>query len=163
MAESLVSPLVTLSSRIISRKASLSLDCFVNDAFSLFTPLSEKKWVRGWDPTFIFPINGEICENMVFLTPPRFAEEAPYQWIVMRFDPLRHRAAYSVSTQERIWFVEIHCAQHGEKSEVTVQYTYVGLTVAGAEKNKTALDQMFAHDLTDWQEAIEQYLGKTIN
>ena len=163
MAESLApTKSVSTQDRVLSQEATLEVDLSAADAFLLFSPLAEKKWVAGWEPRFIFPPDGGIREKMVFLTEPRFAGESYYQWIVMKYDPLNYFVAYSVSTAERIWFVEVQCREHGRKSRATVRYTYVAITDDGAEKNAKALEQMFAKGLMDWQEAIHRYLGGSI-
>lgn len=153
----------TTSDRVISQEAAFTVDLPVQEAFLLFDPLAEKKWVTGWNPDFIFPSDGQIREKMVFLTKPRFEGEPKYQWIVMKYDATDHIVAYSVSTPERIWFVEVRCRAWGNISKATVRYTYVALTNQGAKKNEMALQQMFADKLMDWQDAIHKYLGKTTN
>ena len=152
-----------ISDRVLSREATITVDLPVDEAFLLFDPLAEKEWVEGWDPKFIFPSDGVIREKMVFLTKPRFEGEPYYQWIVMKYDAINHLVVYCISTPERIWFVEVQCRESDAMSNATVRYTYVALTKDGAQKNAAALEQMFANNLMDWQEAIHQYLVKTTN
>ena len=163
MADDLALPFVApVTDRVIMQEATIFVDLPVDKTFSLFDPQAEKKWVHGWDPRFISPVDGVICEKMVFLTQPRFEGEPAYQWIVMKYDPFQHVVVYCVSTQERIWFVEVGCERRDGGCAATVRYTYVALTDSGAVKNAKALHQMFAHNLLDWQEAIEDYLGKNM-
>ena len=48
--------------------------------------------------------------------------------------------------------------QGEEKTNVTVTYTYTGLTDEGNRKNKLAIEKIYANNLKDWEKAINRYL-----
>ncbi|MBI1766917.1 MAG: hypothetical protein HYR67_00920, partial [Bacteroidetes bacterium] len=45
-----------------------------------------------------------------------------------------------------------------------ITYTYIGLNNEGNALNATALEKMYAHDLKDWEKAINYFLetGKVL-
>jgi hypothetical protein len=80
----------------IEKCAEILLNGHVDEIFPLFTPLEEKKWVQGWNPEFIFPKNGVAEEQMIFVTPPRFAGEDVYRWVMSKFRQEDHHVEYVV-------------------------------------------------------------------
>jgi hypothetical protein len=67
---------------------------------------------------------------------------------------------YTVFTPERIWWITIQCRKDVplQITEADITYTYIGLTDRGNMVNDKALQMMYAHDLRDWEKAINHYL-----
>jgi hypothetical protein len=97
------------------------------EAFPLFTPEGERGWVAEWDPRY--PIGGrpDPAPGIVFLTAKA---EGDALWLVTRYEPHRHRAAYvCVVAGHRAVLVEV-AVQPGEHggSRVDVRYDMTSLS-----------------------------------
>ena len=145
------------SSRI-SRRATITLNDSIDKVFPLFGPIREREWCEGWEPEILFSTTNLVEEHMVFRTKAKFAHEDFYQWVITQYDPEHHRIEYTVSTQNRIWFIRVQCAAHGNRSMATISYTFTALNTSGTELNEIALKKMFERELEDWAEAINYYL-----
>ena len=97
----------------------------------------------------------------MFTSPARFEDEHDYVWIITRFDPEKHIIEYTVYSEHRTWFIDVHCIEENEyATRVRVTYTYTSLTERGAELNTVSLESMFKENLADWARAINSYLEK---
>ena len=142
----------------ISQCASIDLQAPIEKVFPLFGPILEKVWAEGWDPEIIYSTSELVEEHMIFRTKSPHASEGLYTWVITKFDSDQHLIEYSVSTMNRIWFITVQCEALDSKTKATICYTYTGLTPEGNSMNKQALKKMYAHELKDWQEAINYYL-----
>ena len=141
----------------IERTASFVVNAPVEKSFPLFGPIREKEWAAGWEPSVLLSKDLLIEEHMIFQTNGHEGE-GKYTWAVTTYQPERHLIEYTVFTSDRIWFIRVACEAAGEKTNVTVRYTYTGLTKEGNRKNKLAIEKMYAHNLKDWEVAINHYL-----
>lgn len=148
----------TFKAERISRQATIHVNAPLDKTFPLFGPVLEKLWAPGWEPEVIFSKDAEVEEHMIFRTPGHHETEPFYTWTVTQYQPARGLVEYTVQTTNRIWFVRVVCQESGASTDVTVSYTYTGLNDLGNQLNKLALDNMFAENLTDWQQAINEYL-----
>lgn len=146
-------------SQRINKSASILLTGTPSDVFPLFGPIREKEWAHGWDPEIVFTEDKVVEEHMIFRTKPNPHRQEYYTWVVTQFDPKAYRIEYTVSTEERIWFVRVTCDEDEGKTKAIITYTYTSLTESGRSKNEEALKGIFAHDLKDWEEAINHYLS----
>jgi uncharacterized DUF497 family protein len=143
----------------IQKSATITVKTSIDRAFPLFGPVREKEWAAGWEPQIIYSTHPEWEEHMIFTTAGKHSHEDRYVWVVSQFRPNEYFIEYTVSTAQRIWFISVRCAPDSENTKVSVTYTYTGLTEEGNQLNKSALSRMFAHDLRDWEEEINQYLA----
>lgn len=143
----------------VSRTATFTVHGNIEQAFPLFGPIREMEWAAGWQPEILYRSNTDVLveERMIFQTNGHAGEEK-YTWVITHYQPKQYWIEYTVSTPERIWFIRVACKPLNENTEVKVTYTYTGLTAEGNRKNEQALKRMFAHDLKDWEEAINYYL-----
>lgn len=148
---------MSFTSERVSRTASFEVHAGIDKAFPLFGPIREKEWAEGWNPEIIYGSPDHIEERFIFRTAVE-SDEKFYLWTITQFDPQQHLVEYTVSTQNRIWFILVECKPKGDHTTATVTYTYNGLNEKGNELNRHALQKMFADDLRDWQEAINYYL-----
>ena len=142
----------------ISRSATIQLNGEMKTVFPLFGPVREMEWAAGWNPEIVYSENKEAEERMIFKTKPRFEGEPDYTWIITQYFPEQYIIEYTVSNDERIWYIRVQCNPAGNKTAATVTYTLTGLTERAVERNKQALEKMNANNLNDWQEAINHYL-----
>jgi hypothetical protein len=141
----------------IHKAATFSVRARVEKAFPLFGPVREKEWAAGWEPEIVFSNSSEAEEHMIFKTSGKHHGEE-YLWVITQFKPDEYLIEYTVSTADRIWFIRVQCKAAGENTETTVSYTYTGLNSKGNAQNREALEKMFAHNLKDWEEAINHYI-----
>lgn len=142
----------------IQRSSSFIVHGKIENVFALFGPIREKEWAEGWEPEILY-CSGNVLveEHMIFQTnAPN--NEGKYTWVITQYQPEKHLIEYTVSTHERIWFIRVRCKDQKETTEVTVSYTYTGLTTEGNQKNEQAAKGMYARDLADWAEAINYHL-----
>ena len=109
----------------------ISVTLPVDEAFPLFTPKGEERWVPGWRPNYVWPVSGETCKDMIFTTGS--GDEATV-WTCLTWVPGQHRVRYLRTTPgSRVAFVEVNCRADGEwTTRVTVSYRYVALSGSGA-------------------------------
>jgi len=143
----------------IQKSASFIVNTPVENAFPLFGPIREKEWTAGWEPQIIYSTHSEVEEHMVFKTPGKHPGESEFLWVLTQYKPKDYFFEYTVSTTQRIWFISVQCQPGGKNTKVTVTYSYTGLTEKGNELNKAALEKMYAHNLKDWEEAINYYIS----
>ena len=141
-----------------SRKSSISIDLPADQAFELFTPLGELKWVKNWDPQFVWPEDGKLVKGLTFKTAATNDSESEYIWVVTMLNELM--VEYTVFTQNRTWNISVLCAEAGTGTRALICYTFTALNLKGIELNRLALQGLFEHDLRDWEEAIRQYLSE---
>lgn len=142
----------------INRCAVITLNSAIEKVFPLFGPVMEKEWAEGWNPEIIYSSSGLVEEHMIFRTKAHHPSESYYTWVITQYDPDRHLIEYTVSTSNRIWFIRVACKPEASKTIAEVCYTYTGLNEMGNDLNAKALAKMYAHDLKDWETAINYYL-----
>ncbi len=142
----------------IGKSATFTLRGDIQTVFPLFGPIREMDWAFGWEPEMVYPRESLAEERMVFFTPGRHPSEPKYLWALTQLRSDIHLVEYTVSTQNRIWFIRVQCREEGNQTRVEVTYTFTGLNALGNELNQGALETMYAEDLSDWAEAINFYL-----
>lgn len=150
----------TFKAERVQKSAMFTVNAPIEKSFPLFGPIREKEWAAGWEPQLIYSTNPEVEEHMIFKTSGKHHGENEYVWVVTQFKPKDFFVEYTVSTSNRIWFITVKCEAAGKNTNVTVTYSYTGLNEQGNQLNKAALDRMYAHNLQDWEEAINYYLAK---
>jgi hypothetical protein len=143
----------------IEKTAAIVLNGSVDHVFPLFGPIREKDWAEGWEPQILYG-ETEAEEHMMFTSKSRYPDEQVYTWVVTKLEPARHLIEYTVSAPGRIWFITVSCEElHRDKTRATITYSFTALEEKAVKRNQESLDKMFAHQLTDWQEAINYYLA----
>ena len=151
----------TFTAKRISRTGTITLNGQLGTVFPLFGPIKEKDWATGWDPEVVFSTTDLVDEHMIFKSPGHLGHGEPdYVWILSKYAPDQGFLEYTIFTPERLWLITINCREdslaHTTSAEIT--YTYTGLTEKGNTLNEKALQLMYAHDLKDWEDAINHYL-----
>lgn len=126
------------------------------EAFALFTPAGEKRWIRDWDPRYVHPASGETQAGMVFTTGE--GEERTY-WSLVDYDPRGLRSRYArVTPASRFGFVEVACEPDAGGTRVTVTYTFTALTPAGEAFLAGFGEDAFRAMIEGWKGLIEAWL-----
>ena len=71
------------------------VDLPAEEAFPLFTPKGEEKWIPGWRPTYIAPESGETCRDMIFTT---VSGDDATLWTCLEWQPWRLHVRYLRAT-----------------------------------------------------------------
>ncbi|WP_067826367.1 SRPBCC family protein [Actinomadura kijaniata] len=120
------------------------------EAFTLFTPRGEERWVEGWRPRFPAPAPDDTAPGTVFET----SHAEPTTWVVLERRPGRRISYARVTPGVRAGTVTVTLTADGDRrSTVEVTYDLTALTPGAAED----LDR-FAADypafLRSWQDAL---------
>jgi hypothetical protein len=149
------------NSEKVSRTATIITNGNIQKVFPLFGAFKERKWAEGWNPKLIYPLKEIIEEGTTFRTEGHGKEEKEYLWRVSRFEPEKYLIQYLVSTENRYWTITIKCKSVSDiQTKATITYTFIGLNKLGNNINSQSLQEMYANNLIDWQEAINYYLDK---
>lgn len=151
----------SFTSRKLSRTSIITLNTPLKEVYPLFGPIREKEWASGWDPQILYSTTDLVEEHMVFKTPSHHGHGEPdYIWTVSKYLPDQALIEYTVFTPERLWWITIRCWEEipHQTTKAEITYTFIGLTNKGNAINEKALQLMYAHDLRDWEEAINHYL-----
>ncbi|RPI79605.1 MAG: hypothetical protein EHM45_02225 [Desulfobacteraceae bacterium] len=145
----------------ISRTSIIQLNGPLDKVFPLFGAIREKEWAEGWDPRMVYSTTQLLEEHMVFQTATEYpGEESNKTWVVSKYAPEQAYIEYTVFTSVRVYWVAIQCRENpgARTTQAEVVYTFTGLNAAGNFLIEKALNEMFIHDLKDWEKAINYYL-----
>ena len=144
----------------VSRSNTILLNDEPKTVFSLFSPEEEKRWAPGWDYTSLFPHNGHLEKNLMFLTTTHDHLKTPAIWIVCNYKPLDYTVEYlRIEPGNKIGNIEIVCDEGGEgKTTASVTYTYTSLGEEGNLFLESFTDDFYAEYLSFWEKAINHYL-----
>jgi hypothetical protein len=125
--------------------------------FELFSPLGEKKWVPGWDPELIHPPGTAWERGLVFRTRE---ERGDAIWVVTALDRDRHEVEYyRVEAGRYVARVHVRCSSaSGNRTDVRVTYTFVGLSEAGNEDIAAMSDEAYREKMGRWEDWIRKAL-----
>jgi hypothetical protein len=149
------------SSERISKTSVIALNGPLAAVFPLFGPIREKEWAPGWDPQILFSTTNLVDEHMVFKSPAHLGHGEPdYVWTLSKYRPEEGFLEYTVYSPERLWWITISCYEQtpDKRTSAEITYTYTGLTAKGNALNEKSLAMIYAHDLEDWEGAINHYL-----
>jgi hypothetical protein len=120
-------------------------------ALVFFTPEGERRWVPGWDPEYLHPLDGACAAGLVFRT--RHGGELTL-WLVSRCDPEAGAIDYvRITPDSRIGTVSVRCALSDGGTATTVSYRLTALSPAG-EAALDAFAGAFAPMLASWERSI---------
>lgn len=137
-----------------------SLPLSAAEALELFTPEGERLWIAEWDPTYMYPANGETIEGMVFVTG---AGRDLTFWTMVDFDIVRHRVRYTrVTPGSRSTIVEVVCVPGGERHcHVEVSYALTGLSDQGNAEIEAFIGDTYVAMIEGWRDKILAHLERS--
>ena len=144
--------------RTLTLRGRLLVAAPTDDAFPLFSPDGERRWVPGWNPEILHPTDGTWQRGQIFRTREDSGEVV---WIVTRFDAAQHEAEYHrVEPGRYVSRIEVCCRSAGEaQTEVFVAYTLIGLSEAGNRDIAAMTPEEYAEKMTRWAKWIDDYLA----
>jgi hypothetical protein len=125
----------------------------VEQAFPLFSPRGEEAWAPGWKPELLHPAGAEWETGLVFRTVHEGQESI---WFVRSLDRERHSVTYDrVDIGLTATTVSVTCADAGgDTTDVTVRYTFVGISEAGNDFVRSRSDAEHAAKMGRWEDEI---------
>jgi hypothetical protein len=141
----------------VSRTGSFELPCTADTAFPLFSPEGERGWVKGWNPTPVFPDKIEFARDTVFRE-GKAGEEAV--WTILDADWQTHRAEYvrvapDSHTARIVVKIEPLAA---ERSKVVVSYIVTAFGEDAANLLAAFSEAAYAEKMRNWRHQIVVYL-----
>jgi hypothetical protein len=131
----------------------LQLAMPVDVAFELFSPLGERSWVPGWQPELIHPPGTSWERGLIFRTREASGDAV---WVVTALDRDRHNVEYHrIEANHYVARVNVACRPAGAGTEVSVSYTFVGLSTGGNRAIDEMTDEDYATKMRRWQGWIE--------
>src|SRR5262249_19006736 len=118
----------SFTSERISKTASISVNGKTETVFPLFGAFEERKWAYGWNPKLIYPSTEIMMEGTTFKTDGHghghVNTEKEFFWRVSKYEPEKFLTQYLVSTENRYWTITVQCIPAGNRTSVTITYTY---------------------------------------
>ena len=126
----------------------------IADAFPLFTPKGEEAWIADWRPTYIRPLSGETCAEMIFTTGD--GDELTF-WTCLVWQPAQYHVRYlRLTPASRVAFVDVRCVPGGpSRTQVRVGYQIQALTAHGEAYLKEFTQSAFASSIDEWNDLIQ--------
>lgn len=124
------------------------------DAFPLFTPLGERRWVDGWHPRFPGGSDDDTAPGTVFETD---AHGRRTTWIVTASDRPRRIAYALVARDDRAGTVSLALDARDAGTRVEVEYVLTALAPAADSELGRFADE-YVDYLQSWERAIVEHL-----
>jgi hypothetical protein len=148
---------MSFTSASLTLEGGFRLEVPPETAFPFFSPRGEEAWVPGWKPEILYPAGAEWETGLVFRTVHDGQESI---WFIRELDRERHRVTYDrVDVGMTATTVRVTCEEIVPGStDVTVRYTFVGISEAGNELVRSRDAGDFANRMGGWRDAITAVL-----
>lgn len=142
----------------VVRDGSLDVALPLEEAFALFTPEGECRWVQGWEPRYLHPSDGGMEVGTVFTTAVGGEETV---WMVSAHDARAGHADYvRLTPGSRLGLVRVRCRALGDRrTRVDVRYEMTALSGPGNDAVRTFGEQPFDSMMRAWSESIERLIA----
>ena len=130
-------------------------------AFPLFNAVGERRWVAGWDPRFVHPVEGSAGEGVVFQTTRTGLGTAT--WVQTRHEPATGVASFVyVLPEHHTAMVDVVVTPDGEgRSRASVRYRMTSLS-SDADDFVRAFGDTFEDNMAHWAEAIQRHIVEEV-
>jgi hypothetical protein len=137
----------------VERTGMLHVGIPLADAFPLFSPEGERRWVAGWDPRYLHPRGvPSDAPGTVFQT--HHNNEETY-WLVLRYSAREGIAEYvRVTPGSRMGTVIVRAAERESATDVEVTYRLTSLSAAGTRTLEAITGESYAAMLREWEALI---------
>jgi hypothetical protein len=145
----------------VERAGTLRVNRPLAQAFPLFTPEGERRWIKGWIPEYLHPCGvPSAAAGTVFQTHHNNEET---HWLVLRCAPADGVAEYvRITPGSRIGVVTVHATERDGATEVEVTYKLTSLSDAGTRTLQAITEESYATMLREWEKLIGDALDETI-
>ena len=127
------------------------------EAFPLFNAVGEQRWVAGWDPRYVYPVEACAGEGVVFQTTKTGMGTAT--WVQTAHEPSLGTASFVyVIPNHHVAIVNVDVAPDGEdRSRASVRYRMTSLS-SDADGFVQAFGETFEDNMAHWAEAIQRHI-----
>lgn len=141
----------------VSRSGSFDLPCAADTAFPFFSPEGEREWVKGWNPTPVFPDSIEFRRDTVFREGPPDDEAV---WTIVDGNWKTHRAEYvRVAPRSHAARIVVQIEALGaERCKVVVAYTITAFGEHPTTLIGSFSEEAYAVKMRAWQDQISTCL-----
>ena len=127
------------------------------EAFLLFSAQGERRWVAGWTPHYVHPVNPCVQEGVVFQTLKPDVGTAT--WVQTRHDPASGCASFVYFVPDHhVAQVDVGVTPIGtQRSRACVTYHMTSLSLH-ADDFVLAFAETFEAFMADWATAIQRHI-----
>ena len=137
------------------RTGHFTADAVPDKVFQLFTPLGELHWAAGWKPEVLYPADGHPIEGLFFRTP----DHGGMYWWLTRYDLEKQTIEYHAIVPDGFARnIRVECKPAGNRTEVTVTDTYIGLSEHGNHFIESLDEAAYQKKMKGWEQPINRYL-----
>jgi hypothetical protein len=137
----------------VERTGALRVHRPLAQAFPLFSPEGERRWVNGWVPQYLHPRGvPSDAAGTVFQTHHNGEDT---QWMVLRYSPVEGIAEYvRVTPGSRMGLVTVRGAERDGATDVEVTYRMTSLSEAGTRALEAMTEASYTAMLREWETLI---------
>lgn len=130
------------------------------EAFPLFNAAGERRWVAGWDPLYVHPVESGVGEGAVFQTRK---DAGTATWIQTRHEPATGTASFVyVVPDHHTAIVDVGVAPDGSgRSRAAVRYRMTSLS-SDADDFVRSFGEAFDDYMVHWEEAIQRHIVEAV-
>ena len=141
----------------VERAGMVGMALSAAEAFPLFNAEGERRWVPGWDPCFVHPVEPGAGEGVVFQTIKNGVGTAT--WVQTRHEPARGAASFVfVVPGYQVAMVDVGVIPDGEgRSRASVRHRMTSLS-SDADDFVRAFGETFEDFMAEWVEAIQRHI-----
>ena len=141
----------------VERRGVVGMALPAAQAFPLFSAEGERRWVAGWNPRYVRPVESGAGEGVVFQTTKKGVGTAT--WIQTRHQPAAGLASFVyVVPDHHVAMVDVGVTPDGEgRSRASVRYRMTSLP-SDADDFVRAFDEAFEGYMVHWADAIQRHI-----
>jgi hypothetical protein len=126
-----------------------------DEAFELFSPLGETRWVPDWNPEWLHPAGATWERGQIFRTREMYGDAV---WIVTALDRAAREAEYHrVESGRYVARVRVRCESVDERrTQVHVRYAFIGLSAEGNADIARMTRSEFDEKMVRWDRWIRE-------
>ena len=149
----------TFTPRQVSHEYTQSLAGAPDEILPLLTPLGEKAWCEGWEPTMRFEA---ASPGVGTLFATHGTGEPDTIWLLERFDAAAGHVRYlHVTPGSDVTEIDIRLAATGPgRSQAVVRYTYTGFTERGNALVAARTAGYYDRFMREWEDQLNAYLER---
>lgn len=127
----------------------------IDEAFELFSPVGEARWVPDWHPELLHPPGGEWERGQIFRTREMYGDAV---WIVTALDRASRDVEYHrVEPGRYVARVRVRCEGADERrTQVYVRYAFIGLSADGNADIARMTQSEFDGKMQRWDRWIRE-------
>ena len=141
----------------VERAGAVSMALSAEEAFPLFSAEGERRWVAGWNPSYLHPVEPGAGEGVVFQTVKKDLGTAT--WVQTRHEPGAGVASFVyIIPDHHAAMVDVCVTPDGEdRSRASVKYRMTSLSL-DADDFVRAFAESFEDFMSHWAEAIQHHI-----